>query len=166
MGIWQNSNDDLSALISSASGVTVTSSQYTILSMKPTTSADLPASGGKNTKVRISMNSGAPLRGQMTLYYDRLDLGALANFQPYLLAANPNGMDVSTVLQTFFNQYGFLLTMNDIADAVTSNDANGNPQVTLTALPTSLGYTGTFVCKFAPLPNISNAFFSNVLGGF
>lgn len=166
MSLYQNSNDDLSLLISAASGYTVTSSQYTVLGIRPTTSADLPASGGKNTKIAIQMLAGAPLRGQISLFYDRLDLGALSNFQPYLLSANPNGVDVTVVLQTICNQYGITLTMADIADATTSNNAQGNPQVTLTALASSLGYIGTFVCTFAPLPNISTAFYSKILAGF
>lgn len=166
MSLYQNSSDDLAALISAASGVTVTSAQFTVQAMKPTTSAEQAGvAAGKNTKISVLMAAGAPLRGQMTLYYDRLDLGALANFSPYLLSAPPSN-DVSLVLVTFRNQYGFTLTMNDIADAQTFTASDGTTHVVLTTLATSLGYTGTFECVFAPLPNILNAFYSNVLGGF
>lgn len=167
MALYLSSVDDLAAMISTASGVIVTSSQFTIAAMQPTTTAEQAGvANGKNTKIHVVMNSGAPLRGELTLYYDRLDLGQLSNFQPYLVSANPNGIDISAMLTTFFNQYGFTLTMNDLADAVTSSDANGNTQVTLTALSTSIGFTGTFNCKFGPLPPISGIFYSNVLGGF
>jgi hypothetical protein len=165
VSLYQNSNDDLSALISAAAGLTVTSSQYTVLGLRPTTSADLPTSGGKNTKVAIQMNVGAPMSGQMSLYYDRLDLGALANFQPYLITGAP-GTDVSVLLAVFRNQYGFTLTMADIADATAFTADDGNTHCVLTALATSLGYLNSFECVFAPLPNISTAFFSNVLTGF
>lgn len=166
MSLYQNSSDDLAALISALSGVTVTSAQFTIAAIKATTTAEKAGvANGKNTKVRVVMNSGAPLRGQMTLYYDRLDLGALANFQPYLITAAPNN-DVSLVLTTFRDQYGFTLTMSDIADSTTFIAGDGSTHVVLTALASSLGYTGTFECAFAPLPNFSNAFYSNVLSGF
>jgi hypothetical protein len=167
MALYLNSSDDLAAMISAASGVTVTSSMFTIAAMKPTTTAEQAGvANGKNTKVHVVMNSGATLRGEMTLYYDRLNLSQLSNFNPYLLSANPNGIDITALLATFFNQYGFTLTMNDLADAVSSQDANGNTQITLTALSTSLGFTGTFNCKFAPLPPISGIFYSNILAGF
>ena len=165
MSLYQNSSDDLAALISAA-GVTVTSSQFTVVALKPTTTAEQAGvANGKNTKVHVSMNAGAPLRGEMTLYYDRLDLGAWANFSPVLLVAAPNN-DVSTVLNTIRDQYGFTLTMNDIADVSTTVGGDGNTHVTLTALASSLGYIGSFDCVFAPLPNISNLFYSSTLSGF
>lgn len=166
MSLYQNSSDDLALMITAASGVTVTSSQFTIQAVKPTTTAEQAGvANGKNTKVSVLMNSGAPLRGSMTLYYDRLDLGAWANFSPVLIVAPPN-VDVSTVLNLIRDQYGFTLTMNDIADTSTFVSGDGSAHVTLTALSTSLGYTGTFECAFAPLPNFSTAFYSNVLTGF
>lgn len=166
MSLYQNSSDDLALMISAASGVTVTSSQFTIAALKPTTTAEQAGvAGGKNTKVSVLMNTGAPLRGQLTLYYDRLDLGAWANFSPVLISAPPSN-DVSVVLNTIRDQYGFTLTMNDIADAQTFTASDGNTHVVLTALSTSLGYTGSFECILAPLPNISTLFYSKILSGF
>jgi hypothetical protein len=60
MGLYQNSNDDLSALISSQLGQTVTSSQYSVLGIRATTSADEPASNGANTKVAITCKGKPP----------------------------------------------------------------------------------------------------------
>ncbi|BDD79837.1 hypothetical protein [Burkholderia phage FLC9] len=166
MSLYQNSSDDLALMISAASGVTVTSSQFTVQGLKPTTAAEKAGvASGKNTKISVLMNPGAPLRGSMTLYYDRLDLGAWSNFSPVLITAAPSN-DVSTVLNTIRDQYGFTLTMADIADAQTFTASDGNTHVVLTALSTSLGYTGTFECIMAPLPNISNLFYSSVLSGF
>ena len=166
MSLYQSSIDDLASMISAASGLTVTSSQFTIQAIKPTTTAEQAGvAGGKNTKVSVLMNPGAPMRGYLTLYYDRLDLGAWANFSPVLISAPPSN-DISVVLNTIRDQYGFTLTMTDIADAQTYTGSDGNTHVTLTALSTSLGYTGTFDCVMAPLPNISNLFYSNVLTGF
>lgn len=166
MSLYQNSNDDLSAMISAAAGVTVTSSQYTIQAVAPTTASEQSGvAGGKNTKVSVLMNSGAPLSGSMTLYYDRLDLGALSNFQPYRLPGSPD-VDVSTLLTQFCNMFGFTLTMNDIADATSYTASDGTIQVVLTALSTSLGFTGTFTAVFSGLPNISTAFMGTTMPGF
>lgn len=166
MSLYQNSSDDLALMISAAAGVTLTSSQFTVVAIKPTTTQDQAGpANGKNTKVHVSINPGAPLRGEMTLYYDRLDLAAWANFSPVLLITTPN-TDVSTVLNTIRDQYGFTLTMNDIADTQTFAGSDGNTHVVLTALSSSLGYTGSFECVLAPPPNVSNLFYSNVLSGF
>jgi hypothetical protein len=166
VSLYQNSSDDLALMIGAAGGVTVTSSQFTVVAMKPTTSDEQSgAANGKNTKVHIRMNVGAPLRGELTLYYDRLDLGAWANFSPVLISAPPNS-DISNVLNTIRDQYGFTLTLNDVADATTFTGSDGNTHVVLTALSTSLGYTGTFECIMAPLPNISTLFYSKVMAGF
>jgi hypothetical protein len=72
MGLYQNSNDDLSALISSQLGQTVTSSQYSVLGIRATTSADEPASNGANTKVAIQMGSTANLQGEAAVFFNRL----------------------------------------------------------------------------------------------
>lgn len=166
MGLYQNSNDDLSAMISTAIGQTVTSSQYTVLALRPTTSADEPASGGCNTKIAIQMGSTANLQGIVSLFYNRLDLGSLSTLTPYPLSVAV-GADISTVLTILFNMYGILFTMADLADAQTVESEDGSSvQLTLTALSTSLGWTGTFVVNFAPLPNISTAFYSSILPGF
>jgi hypothetical protein len=164
VSLYQNSNDDLSAMLSVAAGTTVATADYTILGIRTTTTAE-QTQYGKNTKVAIQMNASSTLRGQMSLYYDRLDLGALANFTPYKLPAD-QGVDVSTLLTTIRDMYGILFTMNDLADAQSVDDGSGGTKITLTALSTSPGYTGTVTIYFAALPNIGTAFYSNQLSGF
>lgn len=166
MSLYQNSNDDFSSLISTATGTTVASSDYTVLGIRTTTSAE-QTQYSKNTKVAIQMNASGTLRGQMSLYYDRLDLGALANFTPYKLPANA-GTDLSALLTTIRDMYGILFTMSDLADAQTVDDGSGtgSTQITLTALSSSLGYTGSVTIGFTAQPNISTAFYSNQLSGF
>lgn len=164
MSLYQNSNDDLSSLISAAAGVSVTSSDYTVLGLRTTTTAE-QTQYGKNTKVAIQMNPSSSLRGQMNLYFDRLDLGALANFTPYKLPADI-GVDVSQLLTIIRNMYGILFTMNDLQDVQSVDDGTGKAQVTLTALSTSYGYTGTVTIGFASMTPISSAFYSNQLAGF
>ena len=153
-------------MIAAAAGVAVATADYTVLGLRATTTAE-QTQYGKNTKVAIQMNASSTLRGQMNLYYDRLDLGALANFTPWKLPADQN-VDVSVLLTTIRDMYGILFTMNDLADSQTVDDGSGtgSTKITLTALSSSLGYTGTVTIGFAPLPNISTAFFSNQLSGF
>ena len=166
MGLYQNSNDDLSALISSQLGQTVTSSQYSVLGIRATTSADEPASNGANTKVAIQMGSTANLQGEAAVFFNRLNLSQLSQYSPYALSAQV-GADISTLLTTIFNMYGILFTMADLEDATSVQAEDGvHVQVTLTAQANSLGYTGTFTVTFAPLPNISTAFYSSILPGF
>lgn len=166
MSLYQNSNDDLSALISAAAGVAVATADYTVLGLRPTTTAE-QTQYGKNTKIAIQMNASSTLRGTMNLYYDRLDLGALANFTPYKLPVDQN-VDISQLLTTIRDMYGILFTMADLADAQTVDDGSGTggTKITLTALSTSRGYTGSVTIYFAPLPNIGTAFYSNQLSGF
>lgn len=164
MSLYQNSNDDLSSMISAAAGVTVNTGDYTVLAIRATTTAE-QTQYGKNTKIAIQMNASSTLRGQMNLYYDRLDLGALANFTPYKLPVS-EGVDVSTILTTIRDMYGILFTMNDLVDTQTVDNGSGTAQVTLTALSSSLGYTGSVTISFTTLPNISTAFYSNQLAGF
>lgn len=169
MSLYQNSGDDLSSLISAAAGGTVATADYTILAIRATTSAEKSgAANGKNTKIAIQMNASSTYRGQISLYYDRLDLGALSNFTPFKLSMQP-GVDITQTLTTIRDMYGILFTMNDLQSGVQTVDdgsGTGASQITLTALSTSPGYTGTVVIHFAPLPDISTAFFSNQLPGF
>lgn len=167
MSLYQNSNDDLSAMISAAAGGTVATADYTILGVRPTTTAE-QTQYGKNTKVAISMNPSSTYRGQMSLYYDRLDLAALSEFSPYKLVATA-GQTVAQVLPLIRDMYGITLTMSDLqsgAQVVDDGTGTGGTQITLTALSTSPGYTGSVTIQFAPPPNISTAFFSNLLPGF
>jgi uncharacterized protein (UPF0264 family) len=166
VSLYQNSNDDLSAMISAAAGVTVATADYTILGIRATTTAE-QTQYGKNTKIAIQMNASSTLRGQMSLYYDRLNLASLANFTPYLLSSDVN-VDISQLLTTIRDMYGILFTMADLADAQTQDDGTGTGGTTLvlTALAGSYGYTGTVTIHFAPLPNIGTAFYSPQLSGF
>lgn len=166
MSLYQTSNDDLSAMISAVVGTTVNSADYTVLGIRATTSADLPASGGKNTKIAIKMNSSSQYQGQINLYYDRLDLGALANFQPYPVSV-PSGSKVSTILPQLLNQFGINWTMSDLADAnVNFSSDQSSSTVVLTALSGSLGWTGSVTVTMGGLPNVTQAFFNTSLAGF
>jgi len=164
VSLYQNSNDDLSAMLTVAAGTTINTADYTVIGLRAATTAE-QTQYGKNTKAAIQMNGSAALRGQMNVYYDRLDLGALTNFTPYKLPADI-GVDISQLLTTIRDMYGLLFTMADLADAQTVDDGSGAAQLTLTALSGSPGYTGSVVIHFAPLPNIGTAFFSPQLTGF
>lgn len=167
MSLYQASQDDLSLMLSVASGQTITSAMYTVLGVRATTSADLPASGGKNTKARVSMVSSSTLRGILDVYYDRLDLSQLANYSPILNVAAA-GTALSALLTQIRDTYGINFTMADLAAANTVDDGSGTGATTLllTALSGSIGWINSVTIKFGPLPNISTAFYSNILPGF
>lgn len=166
MSLYQNPNDDLSAMISAALGVTVTSAQYSVLGIRPTTSADLPVSGGKNTKIAIQMLTGAAYRGQVNLYYDRLDLSQLANFSPVLLPAAV-GAAASTLLTTLVNMYGFTFTAADLVNNVVGVAPDGvHLQLLLQATPGSLGFINSCEVLFTGVLPLSVAFYSTTLLGF
>ncbi|MDR3392198.1 MAG: hypothetical protein P4L77_10750 [Sulfuriferula sp.] len=154
-------------MLSVAAGQTITSAMYTVLGVRATTSADLPASGGKNSKARVSMISTATLRGYVDVYYDRLDLRQLANYSPILNVAAA-GTALSALLTQIRDTYGINFTMADLAAANTVDDGSGTGacNLTLTALSTSIGWINAVTIKFAALPNISTAFYTNILPGF
>lgn len=168
MSLYQASQDDLSLMLSVAAGVTITSADYTVIGVRPTTAAEQSGvAGGKNTKARVSMNSSSTYRGTVDVYYDRLDLNALQYFSPITAVAQP-GTNVSALLTQIRDTYGINFTMADLASTSTQDDGSGTGACTLvlTALPSSIGWINSGTIKFAPLPDISTAFMSNVLPGF
>jgi hypothetical protein len=167
MSLYQGSNDDLSLLISAAVGGTVASADYTVLALRPTTSADLPASGGKNTKIAIQMNPSSQYQGQINLFYDRLDLSQLTQFSPIVSLASA-GTPIASMLNQLRDTFGINFTAAELANTSTVDDGTGTGacNLTITALSTSLGWINSVTVKFAPLPNISTAFLGNVLTGF
>lgn len=167
MSLYQASQDDLSLMLSALAGTTITSSQYSVTAVRATTSADSAVSGGKNSKARVVMGSTSTFRGQVDVYYDRLDISKLTNFSPILVSAQV-GVDISALLNAIRDMYGIVFTMADLADATTQDDGTGTGACTLLlqALAGSVGWFGSVTIKFAPLPNISTAFLSTTLTGF
>jgi uncharacterized protein (UPF0264 family) len=168
MSLYQASQDDLSLMLSVAVGATVNSADYTVLGVRPTTTAEQSGvAGGKNSKARVSMKSSSTYRGYVDVYYDRLDLGALTNFSPIKTVASA-GTDISALLTQIRDMYGINFTMADLADTQTQDDGSGTGASTLLlqALSTSIGWINSVTIKFAPLPDISTAFNSPVMPGF
>lgn len=168
MSLYQAAQDDLSLMLSVAAGVTITSSQYTVLGVRPTTAGEQAGvAGGKNTKARVQMGATGVQQGIVDVYYDRLDLGALTNFSP-ILTTTVAGTALSALLTQIRDMYGINFTMADLAAANTVDDGSNTGACTLllTALSGSIGWINSVTIKFGPLPDISTAFMSNVLPGF
>lgn len=168
MSLYQASQDDLSLMLSAATGQTITSSMYTVQGVRTTTTTEQSGvAGGKNSKARVSMNSSVTWQGYVDVYYDRLDLSALTNFSP-IKASVSVGMDLfsSTVMNAIRDMYGIVYTSADFADASTVDDGTGTAQLTLTALSQSVGWINSVTIKFASLPNISTTFSSTIMPGF
>jgi hypothetical protein len=156
-------------MLSVATGITITSSMYTVLGIRATTNADLPGSGGMNSKARVNMVSTATQQGYVDVFYNRLDLGQLANYSP-IKSNVAAGLDLfsTTVINAIRDMYGIQFTSADLQDATTVDDGTGTgaSMITLTALPGSLGWLNSVTIHFAPLPNISTAFVSPIMPGF
>lgn len=168
MSLYQASQDDLSLMLSVASGKTINTADYTVIGLRATTTAEQSGvAGGKNTKARVSMNTSSTYRGYVDVYYDRLDLSALQYFSPITAVAQA-GVSVSTLLTQIRDTYGINFTMNDLVDHSTVDDGTGTGTVTLLleAKPGSIGWRNSVTIKFAPLPDISTAFISNIMPGF
>jgi hypothetical protein len=168
MSLYQASQDDLSLMLSAATGQTITSSMYTVQGVRSTTTTEQAGvANGRNSKARVLMNGSASWRGYVDVYYDRLDLSALTNFSPIKIATSI-GLDLFsvTVMNAIRDMYGIIYTTADFADASTVDDGSGNAIITLTALPQSVGWINSVTIGFAGLPNIATAFSSPVLPGF
>jgi hypothetical protein len=168
MSLYQASQDDLSLMLSVAVGSTINSADYTVIGIRPTTTAEQSGvAGGKNTKARVSMASSASRRGTVDVYYDRLDLSALQYFSPIQAVAQA-GVSVSTLLNQIRDTYGIVFTMADLVDHSTVDDGTGSGATTLLleAQSSSIGWINSVTIKFAPLPDISTAFYSNTMPGF
>jgi hypothetical protein len=176
-GFYLNSEDQLfnmvqvAAVAVSSNGAAIAlgslnaATGWSVFAMRPTKGSD---SISQNTKIRMLMGaSNTTYAGYKDIFYDRLDLGALANFNPYQVSVTP-GVSVLTVLDKIRDQYGIQLTANDINDVQTvDRDGDGKyTTVTLTSKPTSLGWIGSVTLTFLGLPDISQAFISQSLGGF
>lgn len=162
MSLYQNSQDDLSAILSAAAGMTIASGDYTVAAVRATVAGDNTTF---NTKAAISALGSGNYTGNTTVFYNRLDLGALTNFSPYLQTAAP-GVSVYTLLTTLLNQYGIRFTTDDLVDHSTTDNGDGTVSLVLEAKSTSLGWINSVTVKFASSPGLSSLFISTTLPSF
>ena len=98
--------------------------------------------GVYNTAVTVSAkNSISAFQGQVTVQYNRLDLGKLASQLPATLYA-PNLLTTSDLITWLNNNYGLNFVPGDLVPGVLGL-VGGSGQCTITAQSGSLGWVGS-----------------------
>lgn len=167
MSIYQASKDDLAALLTTASGVPITSSQFDIILMRPTVAAD---NSVFNTRIRVNFNSTATLAGAKDFFFDRLNLADLPKLNYFTSATRYRavvgvGLALTSILTIIRDNTGAVFTSADLEDQTTTGDSSG-VSVILRAKSTSVGWYGECVANFSLPPSISTVFTTDVLGTF
>lgn len=97
----------------------------------------------QNTAVRITATPGASWTGTTVLLYNRLKMSDFST----LIGSVVRVSNVDTIwklISALNSFYGLTLDQNDFADGAISLNSEGTGNVDLTALETSLGWTGTW----------------------
>lgn len=164
MSIFVTSATDLVALINTAGGVAFPVADITFA--KPRTpTADEVTKYGKNTAVDFKVADTSTIAtGFTTVFYDRLDLKGLENFDLTGCSVS-SGLGISGWLPIVVGYFNIPFTQSSLVDT-TSSTVNGKVVVSIQATTSSLGWFGTGTLKFEDTPDISTAFNSNQLTGF
>lgn len=164
MGIFVSSQADLIAMANVASGVTFTASDLVFGTPRAATTAEV-TQHGKNTAIAVRASDTSILAvGYTTIFYDRLDLKPLENFN----LTNCLCVDGLTKVAWFPVVVGYLgvpFTATHLVEH-TSVTVDGKVNVQLEATADSLGWIGTATLRFGGYEDISTAFFDNKLTGF
>lgn len=164
MSIYQKPLDDLALLLSTAAGVAITSSHFTIRGFKAVTDPSY------NTKVNVLFNATAPIAGDKTFMYNRLSLASLINLNTMRAtrrSVTPVGQGVSvyTLFPELRDTLGIQFDTNELEETFAADDGVGI-SIKLKAKTTSLGWVGEYIQTFSYNPNIATAFFSAGLKDF
>lgn len=97
----------------------------------------------QNTAVRITATPGASWTGTTVLLYNRLKLSDFGTLIGNVVRVS-NVDTIWKLISALNSFYGLTLDQNDFADGAISLNSDGTGSVDLTALDTSLGWTGTW----------------------
>jgi len=97
----------------------------------------------QNTAVRITATAGASWTGTTVLLYNRLKLSDLGTLIGNVVRVS-NVDTIWKLISALNSFYGLTLDQNDFADGAIAINSDGTGSVDLTALETSLGWTGTW----------------------
>lgn len=164
MSIFVSSQADLIAMVKVASGVAFTASDLVFGTPRAATSAEI-TQYGKNTAVGVRAAVGSTLAaGFTTVYYDRLDLKPLENFN-LTSCLCVDGLAKADWLPIVIGYLNVPLTAAHLTEHA-SVVVDGKVNVQLEATADSLGWTGSATLKFGGYPDIATAFTDNKLLGF
>ena len=159
MSLYQKSQGDLAAILTAAAGVTIAPTDFTVVGVRATVAED---NSSFNTKLALQATTTGSYQGQTYVFYDRLDLGSLPNFNPYKLSVAA-GVNVYDMLSTLRNQYGIRFTTDDLVNHATVDNGDGTYSLLLEAKSTSIGWFGSGTVLFAGQPNLATAFMTTTL---
>lgn len=164
MGIFVSSQADLIAMVKVASGVNFTASDLVFGTPRAATSAEI-TQYGKNTAIAVRASDTTILTtGSATVFYDRLDLKPLENFN-LTNCLCVEGLAKADWLPVVIGYLNVPFTAAHLVEH-TSTIVNGKVNVQLEATPDSLGWMGSATLKFGGYPDIATAFSDNKLTGF
>lgn len=166
MTIYVSSQADLAAMLSVASGVVIAATDLVFGIPKPTTTAE-KAQYNRNTKLKVRFaNTSTVGTGERIIWYDRLDLAPLA-LTNFFGAKVSSGANLAAMIPVIKNYTGAVVDSSDLAEASTYvNPDTLGVEFLATALPTSIGWTGSVLFKMDPPQPIASAFFDDKLNGF
>lgn len=164
MSIFVTSATDLVALINTAGGVAFPLADITFGKPRTPTAAEV-TKYGKNTAVDFKVADTSTIAtGFTTVFYDRLDLKGLENFDLTGCSIS-SGIGIAGWLPILIGYLNIPFSQSNLVDT-TSSAVDGKVVVSVQAVPASLGWFGTGTLKFENTPDISTAFNSNQLTGF
>jgi hypothetical protein len=158
--VYATSLGDLTSLINAKTSAALTN-EFDVIGIIATPSGESP----RNTKAMLQAKTTSTVyQGRKVIYYDRLNLADLAKFQ-YFKVPIEEDISIYAALNLLRDALGIKFTTDDLVETQTVLTETG-VEVTLTAKPGSLGWTGTVTLEFNELPHISTAFYSDKLNGF
>lgn len=164
MSIYQKSLDDIALHLSRITGLTITKNHFTLHNTVATDH------NGYNTKTTILFKDGAPVSGNKTFYYNRLDLASLVNLNTLRASRRSkinlgDNTSVYDILSSIRDAVGIQFDADDLEETFTTFDGTGI-SITLKAKATSVGWLGQYIQTFSSAPSISTAFHGYALNGF
>lgn len=115
---------------------------------------------GRNTQITLVGKPGKGIIGEITVYYDRLNLTGMLRADPVTLQISRTANTHAELLPSFNDLYGLNLQPEDITTPTTDlKDFATAETLTLTIHATSLCYTGTVKLRYqyAPLAVYPNS---------
>jgi hypothetical protein len=164
MSIFVTSAADLTAMVNVAGGVSFSTTELSFASPRTPTAAEL-TTYGKNTAVDFKVADSSTIAiGFTTVFYDRLNLSGLENFDLTSCSITEN-LAVAQWLPLVIGYINVPITAASLVEHASAT-VNGKVVAVLEATSTSLGWLGTASLKFPAAPDITTAFNSNQLIGF
>lgn len=165
MSIYQNTKDDLALVLTTSTGLTITTAHFDVVAVTPNTVPEI----ARNTKAFLRFTATAPISGETSAYYDRLSIVDLLRIRnPKIPIATRVGIGASvySMFDLLRNEFGATFTASDLEETFSEPATNGNVQILIKSKGTSAGWVGETTITLQGPAVLSTAFSSTVLPGF